>query len=182
MNNLARFLLAAGLLTLLASCLPVATLETAEPADGQQVVVGLTGVAGVSADAPVGALPYLAYRWGDGTTEFSVSTQIGIRGAVKQKLAERFSVAAGLTVPWAVLSSAGGPGLPFTLDAEALFQATDELTVIGRGMYAAVSDFGSAWLGGASVVYRQDRWLFEGGFLMSSEGNPILSVSAGYRF
>ncbi|ADR36783.1 hypothetical protein [Oceanithermus profundus] len=182
MKTLGRLVVGAALLALLNACLPVATFETAEPADGQQVVVGLTGVVAVSSDAPVGGLPYLAYRWGNGETEFSVSTQIGLRGGVKQKVADRFSVAAGLTVPWAVFSSSGGPSLPFTVDAEALFQATDELTVIGRGMYAAVSDFGGAWLGGASVVYRQDRWLFEGGFLMSSEGNPILSVSAGYRF
>jgi len=171
-----------ALLVLLNACVPVATFETSEPADGQQVVVGLTGVVAVSADGTVGGLPYLAYRWGNGETEFSVSTQIGLRGGVKQKLADRFSIAAGFTVPWAVFVFSGGSSLPFTVDAEALFQVTDGLTVIGRGMYAGVSDFGNAWLGGASVVYHQDGWLFEGGFLVSSEGNPLLSVSAGYRF
>ena len=171
-----------ALLALLNACLPVATFEVADPADGQQVVVGLTGVVAVSADGAVGGLPYLAYRWGDGETEYSVSTQIGLRGGVKQKLADRFSIAAGLTVPWAFFGLWDGPSPPFTVDAGALFQVTDGLTVIGRGMYAAVSDFGNAWLGGASVVYHQDGWLFEGGFLVSSEGNPLLSVSAGYRF
>ncbi len=180
MNTRLGFLLALALL--LSACLPVATLETAEPVDGQQFTAGLTGVVAVSSDAPVGALPYLAFRWGDGETEFSVSTQIGIRGAVKRKVVDRFSLAAGLTVPWAILSSSSGGALPFTLDVAALYQATDVLTVMGRGMYASASDLGGAWLGGASVVYRQDRWLFEAGFLMSNEGNSLISVSAGYRF
>jgi hypothetical protein len=170
-----------GLLLSLSACLPVAMLETATPVQGQQFTVGLTGVVAVSQDAPVGALPYLAYRWGDGETEFSVSTQIGLRGGIKQRVTDYVSVAGGLTVPWAVFTSAGGPAVPFTADAAVLVQATPELTVAGRGLYAYVGDWGGTWLGGANLVYQQDLWLFEGGFLFSTDGNPIVSVSAGYR-
>lgn len=182
MNKLVRFVFASGLLVLLAACVPVATLETAQPVEGQQAVVGLTGSVISGSDAPVALLPYLAYRWGNGTTEFSISTQIGIRGAVKQKLADRFSVEAGLTLPWALFASANAPSLPLTLDTAALFQASEELTLIGRGMYATLSDYGGTWMGGASVVYGQERWLFEGGFLLAYQGGLVLSFSSGYRF
>ncbi len=178
----ARLALPIALALLLSACLPVATFETATPVNGQQFTAGLTGVLVVDSSTPAGALPYLAYRWGDGTTEFSVSTQVGLRGGVKQKLDERFSIAAGLTVPWLIFSSSDGPALPFTFDAALLVQATEELTVIGRGMYASLSDLGGTWLAGASVVYRQQSWLFEGGFLYASDGRPMISVSAGYSF
>lgn len=182
MKTSLRVTLLLGMLFALSACLPVATLETAAPVQGQQFTVGLTGVVAVSQDTPVGALPYLAYRWGNGETEFSVSTQIGIRGGIKQRVTETFSIAGGLTVPWAVFSSSGGPGVPFTADVALLVQATPELTVTGRGMYAYVGDWGGTWLGGANLVYQQGAWLFEGGFLFSTDGNPIVSASAGYRF
>ncbi len=182
MKTYLRVTLLLGVLFALSACLPVATLETAVPVQGQQFTVGLTGVVAVDEDTPVGALPYLAYRWGNGETEFSVSTQIGLRGGIKQLVADNFSIAGGLTIPWAIFSSSDGPGIPFTADVALLVQATPELTLIGRGMFASLSELGRTWLGGANLVYRQGPWLFEGGFLYSFDGNSIASASVGYSF
>lgn len=175
-------LIALALSALLTACLPVANLQVAEPVDGQQIVVGLTGVTALSSDSPgVGAMPYLAYAWGNGNTEFSISTQIGLRGGVKQKVADGFSVAGGLTLPWAIFTD-GSTGLPFTADVALLADVAPGVTVAGRGMYAYMADLGNVWLGGASLLYRQGPWMFEGGFLMGQDGSPLLSLSAAYGF
>ncbi|WP_457638110.1 hypothetical protein [Oceanithermus sp.] len=138
------------LAAMLAGCLPVASLQTAEPVSGSQVSLGLTAVAGASANGlSVGALPYLACAWGNGNTEFSLSTRAGLRGAVKQKLAPNFSVAGGLTIPWLIFSGNWGDGLPFTADAAMLYDATPKLTLALRGMYAYLgAELGNALAGG----------------------------------
>jgi len=182
MKVFARFVVLISVLFVLSACVPVAMLEMTKPVEGQQFTVGLTGVVAVNEETPVGGLPYLAYRWGDGETEFSVSTQIGLRGGIKQRVTDIFSVAGGLTVPWVIFSGSDGPAIPFTADVALLVQATPELTLIGRGMFAYLSDLGRTWMGGANLVYSQGPWLFEGGFLFSTDGDPIVSASAGYRF
>jgi len=40
-------------------------------------------------------MPYLAYVWGNGKTEFGVLTQIGLRGGVKQLQAKNVCLAGG---------------------------------------------------------------------------------------
>ncbi|WP_456481173.1 hypothetical protein [Oceanithermus sp.] len=175
-------LIALALSALLTACLPVASLQVAEPVDGRQIVVGLTGVTALSSDSPgAGAMPYLAYVWGNGNTEFSISTQIGLRGGVKQKVADGFSVAGGLTLPWLVFTD-GTSGLPFTADVALLADVAPGVTVAGRGMYVYMPDLASTWLGGASLLYRQEPWMFEGGFLVGQDGSPLLSLSAAYGF
>jgi len=177
-------LVLASLATILAGCLPVASLQTAAPVSGSQVTVGLTAVANAdSNNFSVGALPYLAYAWGNGKTEFSVSTQIGLRGGVKQLLAENVSLAGGLTIPWLIFSGDWGNGLPFTADAALLYDAAPNLTLALRGMYAYLSaDLGNAWLGGVNLTYGYDAFMFEGGVLFSQSGNPLVSLSGAYRF
>ena len=148
-------LIALVLMALLTACLPVANHQVAEPVDGRQIVVGLTGVTVFSSDGPgAGAMPYLAYAWGNGSTEFSVSTQMGLRAGVKQKVADGFSVAGGLTLPWAIFTD-GSTGLPFTADAALLADVAPGVTVAGRGMYAYMADLGNVWLGGASLLCRR---------------------------
>ncbi len=178
MSTLALLILA------LAGCLPVASLQTAAPVSGSQVTVGLTAVANAdSNNFSVGALPYLAYAWGNGRTEFSVSTQIGLRGGVKQLLAENVSLAGGLTIPWLIFSGDWGNGTPFTADAALLYDAGENLTLALRGMYAYLSaDLGNAWLGGVNLTYGYQNWLFEGGVLFSQSGSPLLNLSGAYRF
>ncbi len=174
-------LIALALSALLTACLPVANLQTAEPIDGQEIVVGATGIAMISDEVAGGGLPYLAYVWGNGETEFSVSTQIGLRGGLKQKVADGFSVAAGITLPW-VLFFDREAGFPFTADVALLADVDPKITVSGRAMFVNLADLGQTWLGGASVLYREDRWMFEGGFLIGQDGVPFLNVSVAYGF
>jgi len=168
-----------ALLFLLTGCLPVASLQMARPLNGHGVTFGLTAVTGIGDQPSVAALPYVAYAWGNGSTEFSVSTQVGLRGGVKQQIASGVSIAGGLTIPWLIFSE----GMSFTADAALLYEPTPGLTLAGRGMYAYLgAELGNAWLGGASLTYAYQGWLFEGGLLFSQEGRPLFSVSAAYHF
>jgi len=173
-----------ALALLLTGCLPVATLQTAVPVSDSQVIVGLTAVANAdSNNFNAGAMPYLAYVWGDGKTEFSISTQIGLRGGVKQLLAENVSLAGGLTIPWLLFTTDWQSSLPFTIDTALLYDVNPNLTLALRGMYGYLSaDLGNAWLGGVNLTYGYDAWLFEGGVLISQSGSPLISLSGAYRF
>jgi len=172
-----------ALLFLLSGCLPVASLQMARPLNGHGVTFGLTAVVGNGDQPSVAALPYVAYAWGNGSTEFSVSTQVGLRGGVKQQVASNVSIAGGLTIPWLIFSQGAQGGLPFTADAALLYEPTPGLTLAGRGMYAYLgAELGNTWLGGGSVTYAYQDWLFEGGLLFSQEGRPLFSVSAAYHF
>ncbi len=168
----------------LAGCLPVASLETAAPVEGGRFTAGLTAVAASDAsDLKAGALPYLAYAWGDGKTEFSISGQIGLRAGIKQMVAESFSVAGGVTIPWLILSGKWGSGIPFNADVALLYDAGESLTLMLRGMYAYLSaDLGHAWIGGTNLTYSYDALLFEGGVLLTQSGSPVISLSGAYRF
>jgi len=183
MKKLALLALAA-LAASLTSCMPVASLQTAVPANGNQFTVGLTAVANANSNNfSAGAMPYLAYAWGNGKTEFSVSTQIGLRGGVKQLLAENVSLAGGLTIPWLIFTTDWRGSLPFTIDTALLYDASPNLTLALRGMYGYLSaDLGKAWLGGVNLTYGYDAWLFEGGVLISQSGSPLISLSGAYRF
>jgi hypothetical protein len=103
---------------LLAGCFPVAVLRSPEPVRGTELSLGgsLFPAPIPYSRYPVWGLPYLGYAWGDGSTEFNLSAQIGPRFGVKQALAPGLSLDAGLTLLEAVVkvpsSSLCGPGQP----------------------------------------------------------------------
>ena len=67
--------------------------------------------------SPVLLLPYLAHAEGDGTLEYNLSLQWGLRGGVKVGLAPGVALDAGLTLPPALGEVADWSwGVPVVLD------------------------------------------------------------------
>ena len=175
----------AVLAIILAGCVPVASLETAAPANGSQFAVGATSVIIVDPDnTAAGAMPYLSYSWGNGTTEFSISSQMGLRGAVKQLVAENTSLEGGVTLMWTIFAGDIGSDIPVTADLGILYDINKNLTLNLRGMYIyATQELGSAWAAEANLTYFYDHFAFEGGLLFPMTADlPALSLSGAYRF
>lgn len=92
--------LALALALVLPGCLPVAMLRPPEPARGAEFSLGATLMPNpFGGQSPVLLLPYLAHAEGDGTLEYNLSLQWGLRGGVKVGLAPGVALDAGLTLP-----------------------------------------------------------------------------------
>jgi len=172
-------------LLVLAGCVPTASLETAAPAEGNQFKLGLTSVVVPTDDGPgAGVVPYLSYAWGNGKTEFSISSQMGLRGAVKQLVADDLSVEGGLTIMWTIFGGDIGTDIPFTADLGVLYDINKDLTFNLRGMYLyATQDLGGTWGVQSYLTYFYQQFAFEGGIMYLITANaPGFTISAAYRF
>lgn len=110
--------LALALALVLPGCLPVAMLRPPEPARGAEFSLGATLMPNpFGGQSPVLLLPYLAHAEGDGTLEYNLSLQWGLRGGVKVGLAPGVALDAGLTLPPALGEVADWSwGVPVVLD------------------------------------------------------------------
>jgi len=153
---------------LLAGCFPAAVLRSPEPVRGAEFSLGGSLFpAPIPSNYPVWGLPYLGYAWGDGSTEFNLSAQIGPRFGVKQALAPGFSLDAGLTL---VLSPS--PSVDALILDVGLLAGAGGLYVSPR-VHAGISTGGSP--GGfyqATLGYRGGGFSLEGGVLLGG-GGPV---------
>ena len=172
------------LLLLVVGCVPMATLEPAAPANGSKFTIGAIAMVAPSSDGiGAGALPYVAYAWGNGSTEFSISSQLGFRGAVKQLIVKNASIEGGLTIPWTIFLGDLNGSIPFTADLGLLYDINNNLTISARGMYGYLtSDWGHIWMGATNLTYHQKPWLFEGGVMVLQTGGVLINFSGGYYF
>ena len=110
--------LALALALVLPGCLPVAMMRPPEPARGAEFSLGATLMPNpFGGQSPVLLLPYLAHAEGDGTLEYNLSLQWGLRGGVKVGLAPGVALDAGLTLPPALGEVADWSwGVPVVLD------------------------------------------------------------------
>ncbi|SDE49615.1 hypothetical protein SAMN04488243_102108 [Thermus arciformis] len=173
-----------ALALVLSGCLPVAMLRPPEPARGAEFSLGATLMPNpFGGQSPVLLLPYLAYAEGNGTFEYNLSLQWGLRGGVKVGLAPGVALDAGLTLP--PVSGEGADwsqGVPVVLDGGVIlggggYYLSPRLHLLG----VPGEEWGLAYQLSAGV-YGGD-WVAEVGAL----GGPgltgvLFSLSAAWRF
>lgn len=175
--------LALALALVLSGCLPVAMLRPPEPARGAGFSLGATLMPNpFGGQSPVLLLPYLAYAEGDGTLEYNLSLQWGLRGGVKVGLAPGVALDAGLTLPPALGEGADwSRGVPVVLDGGVILGGGGSylsprlhlLGVPGEG-------WGLAYQLSAGVY--GGEWVGEVGLLGGFGGSGVLlSLSAAWR-
>jgi len=164
---------------LLAGCVPAAVLRSPEPVRGAEFSLGgsLIWVTLPSNYSFLWALPYLGYAWGDGSTEFNLSVQMGPRFGVKQALAPGLSLDAGLTLARTPVPSVSGPILDVGLLA-----GVGELYVSPR-VHVWFTDEGYT-LGfyQATLGYREGGFSLEGGVLLGGNGLLQFNLSGALHF
>lgn len=171
---------------LLSGCLPVAMLRPPEPARGAEFSLGATLMPNPFANRdryPVLPLPYLAYAEGNGTLEYNLSLQWGLRGGVKVGLAPGVALDAGLTLPPALGEGADwSQGVPVVLDGG---------VILGGGGYYLSPRLhllgvpGQGW----GLAYQLSAGVYGGGWVaeVGALGGPgltgvLFSLSAAWRF
>ena len=135
--------LALALALVLPGCLPVAMMRPPEPARGAEFSLGATLMPNpFGGQSPVLRLPYLAHAEGDGTLEYNLSLQWGLRGGVKVGLAPGVILGGGgyyLSPRLHLLGVLGGEwGLAYQLSAG----------VYGGGWVAEVGALGAPGMSG----------------------------------
>ena len=138
--------LALALALVLPGCLPVAMMRPPEPARGAEFSLGATLMPNpFGGQSPVLLLPYLAHAEGDGTLEYNLSLQWGLRGGVKVGLAPGVALDAGLTLPPALGEVADWScGVPVVLDGGGILGAGGD----GGGWVAEVGALGAPGMSG----------------------------------
>ena len=168
----------AAMALVLAGCLPVAVLRTAEPVTGRSLAFGLSAV---GVEGGVGFIPYAAYAQGDGQTEYNFSVQMGFRAGIKHALAPGFSLDMGLTLPPLL----GGGGVPLALDA-GLLVGLGDVYLSPRVHWIGFQSQNTSVAGllyQATLGYAGEGFLGEGSILFSGQqGGLMLVVSAAARF
>lgn len=179
-----RILWLCCLVLLLSSCIPLAMLRPATPTRGTDITVGGSVLIPVGSGATVSGLPYLAFSRGDGDSEFNLSAQLGIRGGIKQKLSDGFSIDAGVTLPFLFLFPSS-VGIPFAVDGALIiglepFYLSPRIQWLGFGIN---NSFASGFLYQVAAGYSDPAWIAEVGATFSGQGGGVLlGVSAGLRF
>ncbi|BAW01899.1 putative lipoprotein [Thermus thermophilus] len=179
--------LALALALVLSGCLPVAMLRPPEPARGAEFSLGATLMPNPFANRdryPVLPLPYLAYAKGDGTLEYNLSLQWGLRGGVKVGLAPGVALDAGLTLPPDLGQGADWSrwGVPVVLDGGVIlggggYYLSPRLHLLGvlGGGWGLLYQFSAGVYGG--------NWVAEVGALGGPGMDGVLfSLSAAWRF
>ncbi|WP_243093337.1 hypothetical protein [Thermus thalpophilus] len=169
--------LLAGLLLFLAGCLPVAVLRPPEPVAGRSLVFGLSALG--SGDG-VALVPYAAYAQGDGSTEFNLSVQLGLRAGLKQAVAPGVALDLGLTLPPFV----GQDGVPLSADA-GLLLGLGSLYLSPRVHWLGFQSQDlsvSGFLYQGTLGYLGEGFLAEVGVLWSPQGGSLFSLSGAVRF
>jgi len=172
-------------LILLSGCIPVAMLRPAAPENGSSFTVGGSAVVPLASGTIPGAivLPYLAFARGDGETEFNLSAQLGLRGGIKQKIADGVSLDAGLTIPY-ILVSGGGTGTPLAIDG-GIIVGVDQFYVSPRVQWIGFT-VNNSLQGGVlyqvAAGYSDAGLIFELGGTFSGGGGVLLEISAAARF
>ncbi|MEJ5336020.1 hypothetical protein ACLWNE_00865 [Thermus oshimai] len=173
------------LVLLLSGCVPVATLRTPEAARGPSFTVGATLVTNPFANRdqyPVAPLPYLAYAEGDGTLEWNLNLQWGLRGGAKWALAPGAALDFGLTLPPPSPDADWSQGVPVAADL-GLLLGGGRVYLSPRIHFIAIPGWGSraGWLFGLSAGVYEKAWILELGALAIGEG-VILNLSGAWRF
>ncbi|BDG20081.1 hypothetical protein TthSNM11_22840 [Thermus thermophilus] len=172
--------LALALALVLSGCLPVAMLRPPEPARGAEFSLGATLMPNPSGGVLL--LPYLAHAEGDGTLEYNLSLQWGLRGGVKVGLAPGVALDAGLTLPPALGEGADWSwGVPVVLDGGVILG--------GGGAYLSPRLHLLGVLGGEwGLAYQLSAGVYGGGWVaeVGALGAPgmsgvLLSLSAAWR-
>ena len=162
--------LALALALVLPGCLPVAMMRPPEPARGAEFSLGATLMPNpFGGQSPVLLLPYLAHAEGDGTLEYNLSLQWGLRGGVKVGLAPGVALDAGLTLPPALGEVADWSwGVPVVLDGGVI-----------------LGGLGGEW----GLAYQLSAGVYGGGWVaeVGALGAPgmsgvLFSLSAAWRF
>lgn len=176
--------LALALVLVLPGCLPVAMMRPPEPTRGTEFSLGATLSANpFGGQSPVLLLPYLAYAQGDGTFEYNLSLQWGLRGGMKLGLVPGVALDVGLTLPPALGEGADwSQGVPVVLDGGVIlggggYYLSPRLHLLG----VPGREWGLAYQLSAGVY--GGEWVGEMGVL----GGPgmtgvLLSLSAAWRF
>ncbi|GAB5602948.1 hypothetical protein FJNA_14730 [Thermus sp. FJN-A] len=175
---------AVALALFLSGCFPVAMLRTPEPARGAAFSLGATLMPNpFGGQTTVLLLPYLGYAEGDGTWEYNLSLQWGLRGGVKLGLAPGVSLDGGLTLPLALGEGADwSQGVPVVLDGGVILG--------GGGSYVSprlhlIGVPGKGW----GLAYQLSAGMYGGEWIgeVGAMGGPgmagwLLSLSAAWRF
>ncbi|GAA6734168.1 hypothetical protein YIM1640_19960 [Thermus oshimai] len=174
------------LVLLLSGCVPVATLRTPEAARGPSFTVGATLVTNPFANRdqyPVAPLPYLAYAEGDGTLEWNLNLQWGLRGGAKWALAPGAALDFGLTLPPPSPDADWSQGVPVAVDL-GLLLGGEGVYLSPRVHWVGVPGPGGGenWLFGLSTGLYGREWIGEVGVLWAGENDLILSLSGAWRF
>ncbi|AFV75241.1 hypothetical protein Theos_0158 [Thermus oshimai JL-2] len=171
------------LVLLLSGCVPVATLRTPEAARGPSFTVGATLVTNPFANRdqyPVAPLPYLAYAEGDGTLEWNLNLQWGLRGGAKWALAPGAALDFGLTLPPPSPDADWSQGVPVVVDL-GLLLGGEGVYLSPRVHWVWVPGGRPGLLLGLSTGVYERAWILELGTLAVGEGF-ILSLSGAWRF
>ena len=176
--------LALALALVLPGCLPVAMMRPPEPARGAEFSLGATLMPNpFGGQSPVLLLPYLAHAEGDGTLEYNLSLQWGLRGGVKVGLAPGVALDAGLTLPPALGEVADWSwGVPVVRDGGVILG--------GGGYYLSPRLHLLGVLGGEwGLAYQLSAGVYGGGWVaeVGALGAPgmsgvLFSLSAAWRF
>ncbi len=169
---------------LLSGCVPVATLRTPEAAKDPSFTVGASLVINPFANQyPVVPLPYLAYAGGNGTFEWNLGLQWGLRGGVKWALAPGTALDVGLTLPPPSPDADWSQGVPVVADLGLLLGGGGTY-VSPRVYWVGVPGLGDGqgWLFGLSAgLYERER-IGEVGVLWAGGSGLILNLSGAWRF
>ena len=159
-------------------------LRPAAPVQGTSITVGGSVLVPVGLSGGAGGLPYLAFARGDGDTEFNISAQLGIRGGIKQKLSDGFSIDAGVTLPFLFLFPSS-VGIPIAVDGGVIiglepFYLSPRIQWIGFGIN---NSFASGFLYQVSAGISDPSWIAELGATFSPpSAGVLLSISGGFKF
>jgi hypothetical protein len=174
-----------GLGLLLSGCIPLAMMRPAAPVHGNDITVGASALIPVVTGSNTGGgfLPYLAFARGDGETEFNLSTQLGIRAGLKQKLTDGFSVDVGAVLPFLFLVTPT-VGLPIILDG-GLIIGLDAFYLSPRVQWLGFSinnSFASGLLYQVAAGFSDPGWIAEAGVTIVPGSGALITVSGGLRF